>query len=126
MKGDKITAHKLVIYYATDAKNGFENSFEIISRKEPENHRRSWNEISDSSRYIVLNIGHVAFEAVKGDEEEQREYCKEQMLRQFVLLYLKEGNYDIFGLSPEDLESPVDLVDKVSDKIEFVYRRSLG
>ena len=126
MKGDRITAHKLVIYYATDAKNGFENSFEIISRKEPDNHRRSWNEISGSSRYIVLNIGHVAFEAVKGDEEEQREYCKEQMLRQSVLLYLQEGNYDMFGLSAEDLESPVDLVDKVSDKIEYVYRRSLG
>ena len=128
MKGDRITTHKLVIYYATDAKNGFENSFEIISRKEPDNHRRSWNEISGSSRYIVLNIGHVAFEAVKGDEEEQREYCKEQMLRQFVLLYLREGKYDIFGLSPEDVENldPIDLVDKVSDKIEFVYRRSLG
>lgn len=128
MKGDRITAHKLVIYYATDAKNGFENSFEIISRKEPDNHRRSWNEISGSSRYIVLNIGHVAFEAVKGDEEEQREYCKEQMLRQFVLLYLREGKYDIFGLTQEDLENidPVDLVDKVSYEIEYVYRRSLG
>ena len=126
MKGDRITTHKLVIYYATDAKNGFENSFEIISKKEPDNHRRSWNEISGNSRYIVLNIGHVAFEAVKGDEEEQREYCKEQMLRQSVLLYLKEGNYDMFGLSAEDLESPVDLVEKVSDKIEYVYRRSLG
>ena len=127
IKGDRITTHKLVIYYSSDAKNGFENSFEIISKKEPDNNRRSWNEISGNIRYIVLNIGHIAFEAVKGDEEMQREYCKEQMLRQFVLLYLREGKYDVFGLSQEELDNidPIDLIDKVSYQIEFVYRRSL-
>lgn len=127
IKGERITTHKLVIYYSSDAKNGFENSFEIISKKEPDNNRRSWNEISGNIRYIVLNIGHIAFEAVKGDEEAQREYCKEQMLRQFVLLYLREGKYDVFGLSQEELDNidPIDLIDKISYQIEFVYRRSL-
>ncbi len=128
MKGDRITSHKMVFYYATDAKTGFENSFEIISRKEPGNHRRSWNEITGNSRNIVLNIGHIAYEGVKGDEEVQREYCKEQMLKQFVLLYLREGKYEIFGITAEDLENidPVDLVDKVSNEIEHVYRESLN
>ena len=49
------------------------------------------------------------------------------MLRQFVLLYLREGKYDVFGLSQEELDNidPIDLIDKISYQIEFVYRRSL-
>ena len=49
------------------------------------------------------------------------------MLKQYVLLYLSEGKYDLFGeqgKSFADLE-PQEAADQVLQKIESVYYQSL-
>lgn len=52
---------------------------------------------------------------------------REQMLKQYVLLYLAEGKYDMFsdqGKDFADLE-PQEAADQVLQKIESVYFQSL-
>ena len=56
--------------------------------------------------------------------EVQHDYLREQMLKQYVLLYLDEGKYDIFGDGFTDLE-PQEAADKVLQKVESVYYESL-
>ncbi len=46
------------------------------------------------------------------------------MLKQYVLLYLDEGKYDIFGDGFTDLE-PQEAVDKVLQKLESIHYESL-
>lgn len=128
MKGDKITKYQLNVFYNRNEKNGFENSFEVQSVREPDNPRRSWSEINGSKRMISLNIEHIAYQAIGNDEDMQESYCKEQMLKQFIMLYIKEGKYDILqlasGLDINDL-SPAEVVDAVMDSIDYTYTESL-
>ena len=128
MKGDKITKYQLKVFYNRNEKNGFENSFEVQSVREPDNPRRSWCEINGSKRTIALNIDHIAYQAIGNDEDMQESYCREQMLKQFIILYLKEGKYDILqlasGLDINDL-SPAEVVDEVMYRIDYTYTESL-
>lgn len=50
------------------------------------------------------------------------------MLKQYVLLYLAEGKYDMFGEEGKDFADlePQEAADQVLSKIENVYYRSLG
>ena len=54
----------------------------------------------------------------------RHDYLREQMLKQYVLLYLDEGKYDIFGDGFIGLE-PQEAADKVLQKVESVYYESL-
>ena len=45
-------------------------------------------------------------------------------MKQYVLLYLDEGKYDVFGAGFSELE-PQEAVDKVMQKVETVYYESL-
>ena len=48
-------------------------------------------------RTIYLNIGHAAYHNMEAYPDLQMTYLREQMLKQYVLLYLSEGRYDMFG-----------------------------
>ena len=54
----------------------------------------------------------------------QHDYLREQMMKQYVLLYLDEGKYDVFGEGFSDLE-PQEAADKVFQKVESVFYESL-
>ncbi len=125
-KGDKITFYNFKLYLNMDEKNGKNDSFDVESVNAPENYKRSWY-TAGNARKITLNVGHVAYLSVSDYPDIQHEYMREQMLKQYVLLYLAEGKYDMFGEQGKafaDLE-PQEAADQVIQKIESVYYESL-
>lgn len=125
-KGDKITVYRYKIFLNSDEKNGKNDSFEVQSVVAPEDFRRSWY-TAGNRRTITLNVGHVAYLNVSDYPDVQHDYIREQMLKQYVLLYLAEGKYDMFGDRGKefaDLE-PQEAADQVLQKIESVYFQSL-
>ena len=125
-KGDRITFYNYKIFLNCDEKNGKNDSFDIKSIEDPDNFKRSWF-VPGTNRTIFLNVGHIAYLNVKDYPDVQYEYLREQMLKQYVLLYLAEGKYDMFvnqGMSFSDLE-PQEAADQVIEKIESVYAHSL-
>lgn len=122
-KGEKITYFHYKLFLNCDEKNGKNDAFDIKSVDDPENYRRSWY-TSGIGRTIYLNIGHTAYLNVKDYPDTQREYMREQMLKQYVLLYLAEGKYEMFGPGFSDME-PHEAADCVLQKVESVYWNSL-
>lgn len=125
-KGDKITFYHYKIFLNSDEKNGKNDSFDVQSVVAPEDFRRSWY-AAGNGRTITLNVGHVAYLNVSDYPYIQHEYMREQMLKQYVLLYLAEGKYDMFGEQGKnfaDLE-PQEATDQVLQKIESIYYQSL-
>lgn len=110
----------------SDEKNGKNDSFDVQSVVAPEDFRRSWY-TAGNGRTITLNVGHVAYLKVSDNPDVQHDYMKEQMLKQYVLLYLAEGKYDMFGEQGKDFADlePQEAADQVLQKIESVYFQSL-
>lgn len=125
-KGDKITNYNFKLYLNKDEKNGKKDSFSPKSIDQPDNYKRSWYEVG-TDRVIYINVGHPAYKKMSDDEEKQREYLTEQMLKQFVLLYLGEGKYDMFNDGRDKFEDMDTLksIDQVLNKIENVYYENL-
>lgn len=125
-KGDKITFYNYKIFLNSDEKHGSADSFDINLVKSPEDYRRSWN-TPGNGRTITLNIGHAAYTNLENYTDIQHDYLREQMLKQFVLLYLSEGRYDMFGDIGKDFVElePQEAAEQVLQKIESVYYQSL-
>lgn len=125
-KGDKITFYHYKVFLNCDEKYGKNDAFEVKSIDNPESFKRSWFE-AGSGRTIFLNVGHTAYLNVQDYPEIQHEYLREQMLKQYVMLYLAEGKYDMFGEPGSDFSElePQDAADRVIEKIEKVYAQSL-
>lgn len=125
-KGDKITFYHYKIFLNSDEKNGKNDSFDVQSVVAPEDFRRSWY-TAGNGRTITLNVGHVAYLNVSDYPDVQHNYMREQMLKQYVLLYLAEGKYDMFGDQGKDFADlePQEAADQVLQKIESVYFQSL-
>lgn len=125
-KGDKITFYHYKIFLNSDEKHGSTDSFDINLIKSPEDYRRSWN-TPGNGRSITLNIGHAAYTNLENYADIQHDYLREQMLKQFVLLYLSEGRYDMFGDVGKDFVElePQEAAEQVLQKIESVYYQSL-
>ena len=125
-KGDKITSYHYKIFLNSDEKNGKADAFEIQSVSNPDNYKRSWCN-PGSRRTIVVNVGHAAYLRFQDFPEIQHEYLREQMLKQYVLLYLGEGKYDMFRQNGRDFSElePQEAVDLVLEKIESIYAQSL-
>lgn len=122
-KGDKITFYHFKIFLNMDEKNGKSDSFDIELANAPDRYERAWR-TPGNGRTITLNIGHAAYLNLAEYSEIQHDYLREQMMKQYVLLYLDEGKYDVFGEGFADLE-PQEAVDKVIQKVESVYYESL-
>lgn len=128
-KGDKITRYYFTIYINKDEKSGKYESFKPTCVDLPDDYRRSWCKVNPD-REITINIGHVAYKLVDNDQEYRHRYFVEQMLKQYVLLYLKEGKFDLFvdkesGLKFEDLDQ-ITVVENVLRTIEKTYYNQLG
>lgn len=125
-KGDRITAYFFKIFLNCDEKNGKNDAFEIKSVDAPNDYRRSWN-TPGTGRSISVNVGHTAYLNLQEFPEVQTEYLREQMLKQYVLLYLSEGRYDMFGAAGAEFAElePQEAAPRVIDKIESVYYSSL-
>lgn len=125
-KGDKITAYYFKIFFNCDEKNGKNDAFEIKSVDAPGDYRRSWN-APGTGRSISVNVGHIAYLNLQDFPEIQTEYLREQMLKQYVLLYLAENRYDMFGVEGAEFAElePQEAAPRVIDKIEKVYYASI-
>lgn len=122
-KGDKITFYNYKIFLNTDEKNGKSDSFDIELANAPDKFERAWR-TPGNGRKITLNIGHAAYLNLSDYPDVQHDYLREQMMKQYVLLYLDEGKYDVFGDGFSELE-PQEAADKVLQKIESVFYESL-
>ena len=122
-KGDKITFYNYKIFLNTDEKNGKSDSFDIELANAPDKYERAWR-TPGNGRKITLNIGHAAYLNLSDYPDVQHDYLREQMMKQYVLLYLDEGKYDVFGDGFSELE-PQEAADKVLQKIESVFYESL-
>ena len=124
-KGDRITYYYYKLFLNKDEKSGKYDAFDTESVVAPDEYRRSWYE-AGAERKIYLNVGHAAYLSVSDYPEIQHEYMREQMLKQYVLLYMAEGMYDMFddGDTFVDL-TPPEAAERVLQKIESVYYRSL-
>lgn len=122
-KGDKITSYHFKIFLNTDEKNGKRDSFNIELANAADRYERAWR-TPGSGRSITLNIGHAAYLNLSDYPDLQHDYLKEQMMKQYVLLYLDEGRFDVFGEGFSELESQ-EAVDRVLQKVESVYYESL-
>lgn len=125
-KGDKITYYNFKIYLNCDEKNGKADAFNIQSVDAPENYKRSWC-TPGAGRTIYLNVGHTSYLNVQDYPDFQYQYLREQMLKQYVLLYLNEGKYDMFNQNGYDFSNlePQEAVEQVLEKIESIYAQSL-
>lgn len=125
-KGDKITIYYYKLFLNVDEKNGKNDSFDVQSVDAPDDYRRSWY-AAGNGRTITVNVGHVAYLNVSDYPDIQHEYMREQMLKQYVLLYLAEGKYDMFREQEKDFAAlePQEAADQVLNKIESVYHQSL-
>jgi len=126
-KGDKITFYNFKIFLNSDEKHGKTDAFDVNSVAAPDDYRRSWF-TPGTNRTITLNVGHSAYLIVQDYPDIQHEYMKEQMLKQYVLLYLAEGKYDMFGSAGVEFTGlePQEAADRVIEKIERVYSQSLS
>ena len=122
-KGDRITFYYFKIFLNTDEKSGKSDSFDIQLANAPDRYERAWRE-AGNGRSITLNIGHAAYRNLDEYPDIQHDYLREHMMKQYVLLYLDEGKYDVFGEGFSDLE-PQEAADKVIQKIENVFYQSL-
>ena len=123
-RAERISDDGTVVYFNKNEKNGHLDEFEPEQFDAPEDSRRSWLK----NKKIVLNIGHPAYK-MHIDNELEREYLKEQMLKQYVYLYLSENQLSIFGESDSDSFDALDFdtkIDKINNTIELVYKKSLG
>lgn len=122
-KGDRITHYYQKIYLNKDDKSGKEGAFEPRTADDPNDYRRSW--CKGGSRLIFLNCGHPAYKAAQITDEEWRSYMKQEMLKQYVMLYLEEGKYSMFG-NGEDITKmdPIEAGKCIMDKVEEVYQKS--
>ncbi|RHM63162.1 MULTISPECIES: hypothetical protein [Coprobacillaceae] len=126
-KGDKITFYYLKFYLNSDEKNGKNDAFDIKSQDLPDNPKRSWCEAGDN-RVIILNVGHIAYTRLSDYPELQHEYLREQMLKQYVLLYLDEGKFDMFDVDNKKFTDmdPQDAANNIINKIEDIYYKSIS
>lgn len=122
-KGDKITFYHFKIFLNTDEKNGKSDSFDIELANAADRYERAWR-TPGNGRTITLNIGHAAYLNLSDYPDVQHDYLREQMMKQYILLYLDEGKYDVFGEGFADLE-PQEAADKVLQKVESVFYESL-
>lgn len=122
-KGEKITHYYLKLYLNKDEKSGKEGAFEPRTADDPNDYRRSW--CKGGSRLIFINSAHPAYKASQGTDEDWKSYMKQEMLKQYVLLYLEEGKYGMFG-NGKDITTmdPIEAGKCIMDKIEEVYERS--
>lgn len=125
-KGDKITFYNYKLYLNIDEKNGKNDVFDIQCVNAPEKYERSWH-TAGNSRTITINVGHPAYLNVSDYPEFQYSYMREQMLKEYVLLYLSEGKYDMFKYNNQSFSEldPQNAIEIVLEKIESVYYQSL-
>lgn len=125
-KGDKITKYHYTIYLNCNEKSGKTDSFDIKSVDAPGDYRRSYYR-AGTNRTIYVNIGHKAYTSISENSNAENMYLREQVLKQYVLLYLAEGKFDMFVESNKDFSTlePQEAAEQVINKIENIYFESL-
>jgi len=125
-KGDKITSYKFKLFLNCDEKNGKLDSFNIKNIDAPNDIRRSWYETVGIDKTICLNTAHPAYIFIADNTEVQRVYIREQMLKQYVYLYLHEQKFSIFSVEGKELEE-MDILESnkaIDRKIEHILTLS--
>jgi len=125
-KGDRLTHYDYKVYFNRNEKKGIEDSFDIQYKKLPDDFRRSWVEGYGQQKVIYFNIAHPAYVITK-EQGNTEEYFFEQMLKQFVNLYVREGNYSVLSIDRREYEylDPYQKHEKINDCIENLLFISL-
>lgn len=125
-KGEKITTYNFKIFLNVDEKNGKVDSFKPRNIDLPEDSRRSWYEINGMEKIICLNTAHLAYKFISDNLELQRIYIREQMIKQYVYLYLYEQKFNMFTENGKGIED-MDVIESnriIDKKIENILALS--
>lgn len=126
-KGDKIASNKYVLFLNINEKSNRKDAFIIKSVDNPERHMRAWHGEEGADKVIYINVGHAAYVRLEDYEELQMDYLNEQVLKEYLQLYLDAGKSDIFDTDNKKFSEsePQEAVDLMMRKIEEVYYNSL-
>ncbi len=126
-KGDRLATYKYQIYFNRNEKKGIQDTFEPYPLKQPEDPRRSWTGGAGENRMIYLNVSHPAYSLSK-DNGTTESYIFEQMLIQFVNLYIREGNYSVLETDKDEFlnRDPYQQYELILKSIDTLLFRSLG
>ena len=122
-RGEKITQREIVIFFNKDEKTGKWNSFEPLSDNRPDIHKRSWSRTVGTTRQITINVGHPAFKRIQEDDYFLEDYLSQEILKQYVMLYLQSGNNSMFNIDPEK-DTPDKMVEAMMSTVEEAYYQS--
>jgi len=117
-KGDEVAEYKFTIFYNMNEKRGMEDSFTIHPTKEPENPRRAWSDGHTGDWRIYVNIGHPEY--LKIDDEMKKMFLEKLVIREFVVLYLKEGKYDQIGFNEDPDGSRTNHIDVLANMLNKI------
>lgn len=126
-KGDRITRYKYKLCLNCDEKSGKADAFQPQNKDAPNDNRRSWYETVGTDKYICINTSHIGYIFVEDYPEIQKAYIKEQMLKQYVFLYLDERKYNMFNDDEEKKLEDMDVIDAnkaIYNQLEYVFTKS--
>jgi hypothetical protein len=124
-KGEILNEYNFKVFYNTNERKGFEDSFtpEIIN--DETDHRRSFSEKRGNIWYIMLNIGHPEYKNYqKLDEKIQRLYLEKILIQEFTYIYIKEGRLKSIGLDADptgEKSSYIEIFEQFNRKIELLW-----
>ena len=124
-KGEILGEHSFKVFYNTNEKKGFEDSFtpEIIDDKT--DHRRSFSEKRGNNWFIIVNVGHPEYKIYNSIEEKfQKLYLEKLLINEFTYIYLKEGRLKSIGLESDptgEKSGYIDIFDNFNKKIEQLW-----
>ena len=122
-KGWKAQKYSFFAFYNTSEKKGNENSFKPKLVNQPDRHQTSWLEGHSGQWEVAINAAHPEYTSTEqqGDEFLLRYMVREEN-KQYVNMYIKEGNYAVVGLTQEQVESddfdPTELVAAIDRTVQ--------
>ncbi len=101
-----LTEYYKTFYFNCDEKSGKADMFSIKTEDFEENNlfKRSDLRIAGTDRTIIINSAHPAYLARKEEPDDQRAYMKEQVLKQVMNIYIREGKSSVFNNNFESLD----------------------
>lgn len=129
MRGEIVTQYYFKFNFNQDDKKGAYGAFEALGAhcKGTENEKkRSYLDVSSTPNKIFINIDHPAYIRLSTDEDRQEEYIRQEIMKQYVMMYLysNAGN-EMFHIDEEN-DNPYEIATKVLDEMEEVYFNSVN
>lgn len=124
-KGEVLSEYSFKVFYNTNEKKGFEDSFTPEVIDDNKDHRRSFSEKRGNNWFIIVNVGHPEYKIYNSIEEKfQKIYLEKLLINEFTYIYLKEGRLKSIGLENDptgEKSGYIDIFEYFNKKIEQLW-----